>query len=41
MEAYWIINEGMLGMGEHMHEWESLKEPINAQEDHKTTTFTH
>ena len=34
VEACWIINVGMLSMGEHMCEWESLQKPINTQEDH-------
>ena len=40
-EACWVINEGFLGMGEHMGEWEWLQEAINSQAKTKTTKYMH
>ena len=41
VEEFRNINGGIIGMGEHMGEWEWLLEAINAQGRPKTTTNMH
>ena len=40
-EEYWNMNGGILGVGEHMGEWEWPKEEINAQGRPKMATNMH
>ena len=39
--AFQIINEGRLGVGKNMGEWEWIKEAINSQGDPETAKYMH